>query len=104
MSYLLRRRVWGTSHTQVQNPRRFTLDRTCLELEYSASCPLWSFKPTARGKQKDTQSKDFTSVRLTLGARTGEVYHTEHTQKKDEGISNPKIMIQYGIYKSPARL
>src|SRR5258708_32028024 len=79
-SYLLRRRVWGTSHT---------LDRTCLELEYSAGCPLWSFKPTARGKQKDSQSKDFTSVRLTLGARTGEVYHTGHSQKKDEGISNP---------------
>jgi len=82
-SYLLRRRNWGTSHTQVKIPRRITLERSCLEPEIFSQCPLWSFYPTARCKQKEFLIyRLYLSKNLTRLSHWRRLAHSPHSKER----------------------
>src|SRR5260221_14576502 len=85
----------GLNHTLVSVPKRVTLVRICLiPGNYSLS---WSLVPTAKYKQLNSSTKDFTSVRIAQGTRTGEVKH--HTKESKGGKSDiPSLMMSIQAY------
>src|SRR5260221_4385346 len=80
----------GLNHTLVSVPKRVTLVRICLiPGNYSLS---WSLVQTAKYKQLNSSTKDFTSVRIAQGTHTGEVKC--HTKESKSDILSLMVSIQ----------